>query len=52
VVIDPSILLLRHCLSLGASGEERPPAKLRLEQAIGPDLTRRLLKSLTNADRR
>ena len=39
-------LLLRHCLSLG-SAEGRIPARLRLEEAIGPDLAQRLVTSLT-----
>ena len=41
-----SSLLLRHCLSLGTA-EGRVPARLRLEEAIGPELTRRLVTSLT-----
>jgi hypothetical protein len=32
--------------------EERPPAQLRLEEAVGPELARRLLASLTQANRR
>ena len=39
-------LLLRHCLSLGTA-EGRIPARLRLEEAIGPELARRLVTSLT-----
>jgi hypothetical protein len=39
-------LLLRHCLSLGAA-ENRVPARVRLDQAVGPDLARRLVTSLT-----
>jgi len=39
-------LLLRHCLSLGTA-EGRLPARLRLEAAIGPELTQRLVTSLT-----
>ena len=39
-------LLLRHCLSLG-NAEGRIPARVRLEAAIGPELTRRLVTSLT-----
>jgi hypothetical protein len=39
-------LLLRHCLSLGTA-EGRIPARLRLEDAIGPELTHRLVTSLT-----
>ena len=43
--------LLRDCLSLGSPRPSRPPAKLRLEEALGPELARRLLRSL-NAERR
>jgi hypothetical protein len=39
-------LLLRHCLSLG-NAEGRIPARLRLEEAIGPDMAHRLVTSLT-----
>ncbi len=39
-------LLLRHCLSIGTA-EDRVPARDRLEQAIGADLARRLVTSLT-----
>jgi hypothetical protein len=37
--------LIRHLLIvvLLTDGEERPPARSRLEQAVGPDLTERLL---------
>ena len=41
-----ALLLLRHCLSLG-NAEGRIPARLRLEEAIGPDLSHRLVTSLT-----
>jgi hypothetical protein len=43
---DGTNLLLRHCLSLGTA-EGRIPARLRLEAAIGPELSRRLVTSLT-----
>ena len=43
---DATNLLLRHCLSLGTA-EGRIPARLRLEAAIGPELTHRLVTSLT-----
>lgn len=43
--------LLRDCLALGRPGRRRPPVKLRLEEALGPDLTRRLLRSLSAAER-
>lgn len=39
-------LLLRHCLSIGTA-EARVPARDRLDEAIGPDLARRLVASLT-----
>jgi hypothetical protein len=38
--------LLRDCLLLGTP-ERRLPARMRLEQAIGKDLTRLLVTSLT-----
>jgi len=44
-------LLLRHCLAF----DERPqrvPARVRLDQALGPELARRLVTSLTAVDRR
>lgn len=44
-------LLLRHCLSLGTA-EHRVPARRRLEEAVGPDLARRLVGSLTARGRR
>jgi hypothetical protein len=44
-------LLLRHCLSLGAA-ENRVPARVRLDEAIGPELARRLIASLTAHSRR
>ena len=36
---------MRHCLSLGYA-EERVPARVRLDEAIGPELSRRLVESL------
>jgi len=39
-------LLLRHCMSLGTA-EHRVSARIRLEDAIGRDLARRLVTSLT-----
>lgn len=45
-------LLLRHCLTLGRAGRGRRPAKIRLEEALGPELARRLLASLTAGGRR
>jgi hypothetical protein len=44
-------LLLRHCLSLGTA-EHRVPARVRLDEAIGPDLARRLIASLVAHSRR
>ena len=43
---DGTSLLLRHCLSLGTA-EHRVPARTRLDEALGPDLARRLVNSLT-----
>jgi hypothetical protein len=40
-------LLVRHCLSLEDLARTRRPAKVRLEEALGPELARRLLRSLT-----
>lgn len=48
---DRTGLLLRHCLSLGTA-ENRVPARVRLAEAIGPDLARRLVASLTAHSRR
>jgi hypothetical protein len=44
-------LLLRHCLSLGTA-EHRIPARVRLDEAIGPELARRLIASLVAHSRR
>ena len=43
--------LLRDCLALGRPGHRRPSAKLRREEALGPELARRLLRSLSAAER-
>lgn len=43
--------LLRDCLTVGAPPRRRPPAKVRLEEALGPDFTRRLLSSLSETGR-
>ncbi len=43
--------LLRDCLALGGRDRSRVPAKVRLEEALGPDLARRLLSSLSLARR-
>ena len=47
--IAPTHLLLRHCLAFGAGAERRPPAQERLEEALGPELARRLVLSLAPA---
>ena len=38
--------LLRDCLALGTPVDRRPSAKVRLEEALGPELARKLLSSL------
>jgi len=43
--------LLRDCLALSCS-TAKPPARVRLEQAIGQELTQKLLTSLTMGGRR
>lgn len=47
-----SDLLLRHCFALGGTDRHRMPARARLEQAVGPELARKLVQSLTSASRR
>ena len=42
--------LLLDCLALGKP-DYRPPAKVRLEEALGPELTRKLLTSLSDERR-
>lgn len=42
----PNLHLLRDCLALGKPVDRRPPAKVRLEEALGPELARKLLRSL------
>ena len=44
--------LLRDCFALGRPESRRPPAKVRLEAALGPELTRKVLRSLDTTDRR
>lgn len=44
--------LLRDCLALGAVPRPRVPARVRLEEALGPDLARRLVASLSQSVRR
>ncbi len=48
---DATALLLRHCLSIG-SAEHRVPARQRLDEALGPELARRLVTSLLAHSRR
>ncbi len=43
---ESSLHLLRDCLALDGPGKRRPPVKARLEEALGPELTRQLLESL------
>jgi len=45
-------LLLRHCLAFDEAQPRRAPARARLEEALGPELARRLVTSLTAANRR
>jgi hypothetical protein len=45
-------LLLRHCLALAATPEPRAPARIRLEEALGPELAQRLLSALSPQSRR
>ncbi len=40
--------LLRDCLALGKPDRRRAPAKVRLEEALGPELTRKLLIRLSS----
>jgi len=47
-----SLHLLRDCLALGRPVSRRRPAKVRLEEALGPELTRKLLESLDSHDRK
>jgi hypothetical protein len=47
-----SELLLRHCLALGGTGRDQRPATARLEEAVGPELARRLIASATVPCRR
>lgn len=48
---DATALLLRHCLSVGTA-ENRIPARVRLDEAVGPELARRLVTSLMAHSRR
>jgi hypothetical protein len=44
-------LLVRHCLALAALDRDRPHARERLEEELGPELTRQLLESLVATER-
>ena len=46
-----SLHLLRDCLALGKPTSRRRPAKVRLEEALGPELTQKLLESLESSER-
>jgi hypothetical protein len=43
--------VLRDCLALGKPDRRRPPAKVRLEEALGPELTQKLLTRLSGERR-
>ncbi len=43
---ESELHLLRTCLAMGYPASRRAPAKVRLEEALGRDLTRHLLRSL------
>jgi hypothetical protein len=45
-------LLVRHCLALEELGRMRRPARARLEEALGPELARKLLSTLAPTTRR
>ena len=49
---DGTSLLLRHCGLLGTAKRQRVPARRRLDEAVGPELARRLVGSLTARGRR
>lgn len=44
---SPDLQLLHDCMTLEFEARRRPSARERLEEALGPDLARRLLASLT-----
>jgi len=44
--------LLRDCLALGRPERRRPPAKVRLEAELGPELARKLVASLSDPGKR
>jgi len=41
--------LLRDCLAFGHPARRRAPAKVRLEEELGPELARKLLRSLLSS---
>ena len=41
--------ILRDCLAMGHPRRRRAPAKVRLEKALGPELTQKLLRTLSAA---
>jgi hypothetical protein len=43
--------LLRDCLAVGRPARRRPPVKVRLEEALGPELARKLLRNLSEERR-
>ena len=43
--------LLRDCLALGRPMRRRPPAKVRLEAELGPELAQKLVSSLSDPKR-
>jgi hypothetical protein len=43
--------VLLDCLAMGKPDRRRPPAKVRLEEALGPELTRQLLTRLSGERR-
>ena len=45
-------LLLLHCAFVGRLDQARPPATVRLELAVGPDLARLLLSGLVRGQAR
>jgi hypothetical protein len=49
---EQDLHLLRDCLALGVPEKRRRPAKVRLEEAVGPELAQKLLRSLSVAERR
>ena len=44
---ESNLHLLRDCLALGKPETHRPPAKVRLEEALGPELAQKLVRSLS-----